>query len=108
MTDWYQLHSKDVFEKLNTSDEGLTDKEVKERLVQYGPNRLAEEEKINRFKILPHQFTSPLIYILLIAAIVTFFLTEYIDTGVITAVVLLNAVIGYIQEFKAEKSVRAL
>ncbi len=105
---WYQIDSKDSFRKLNTSEEGLTDKEVKERLLQYGPNKLAEEEKINKLKILLHQFTSPLIYILLIAAIVTFLLKEYIDTGVIMAVVLLNAVIGYIQEFKAEESVRAL
>ena len=105
---WYQLDPNNIFQKLNTSEEGLTDKEVKERLLQYGPNKLAEEEKINKLKILLHQFTSPLIYILLIAAIVTFLLKEYIDTGVIMAVVLLNAIIGYIQEFKAEKGVRAL
>jgi Ca2+-transporting ATPase len=105
---WYQIDSKDSFRKLNTSEDGLTDKEVKERLLQYGPNKLAEEEKINRLKILLHQFTSPLIYILLIAAIVTFLLKEYIDTGVIMAVVILNAIIGYFQEFKAEEGVRAL
>ncbi|MFQ5441864.1 MAG: cation-translocating P-type ATPase [Thermodesulfobacteriota bacterium] len=105
---WYQLNSKDILHELKTSEEGLSDKEVEARLVQYGPNKLAEEEKINKLKILFHQFTSPLIYILLIAAIVTFLLHEYIDTGVIMAVVLLNAIIGYTQEFKAEKSVRAL
>jgi Ca2+-transporting ATPase len=105
---WYQIDSKDSFQNLNTSEDGLTDKEVKERLLQYGPNKLAEEEKINKLKILLHQFTSPLIYILLIAAVVTFLLKEYIDTGVIMAVVILNAIIGYIQEFKAEEGVRAL
>lgn len=105
---WYQIDSKDSFRKLNTSEEGLTDKEVRKRLLQYGPNKLAEEEKINKLKILLHQFTSPLIYILLIAAIVTFLLKEYVDTGVIMTVVLLNAIIGYIQESKAEESVRAL
>ena len=105
---WYQIDSKDSFRKLKTSERGLTNKDVQERLLQYGPNKLAEEEKINKFKILLHQFTSPLIYILLIAAIVTFFLREYIDTCIIMAVVLLNAVIGYIQEFRAEQSVRAL
>ena len=105
---WYQLNSKEILHKLKTSEEGLNDKEVKARLVQYGANKLAEEEKLNKLKILFHQFTSPLIYILLIAAIVTFILDEYIDTGVIMAVVFLNAIIGYVQEFKAEKSVRAL
>ena len=74
---WYQIDSKDSFRKLSTSEIGLTDKQVRERLLQYGPNKLAEEEKIRRFRILLHQFTSPLIYILLIAAIVTFFLKEY-------------------------------
>ncbi len=105
---WYQLDLKEVLQRLNTSEEGLGDSEVRERLEQYGPNKLAEEEKINKFRILLHQFTSPLIYLLLIAAVVTFFLREYIDTGVITAVVLLNAIIGYIQEHKAEENVRAL
>ncbi len=105
---WYQRKVDQVFADLNTSEHGLTDSEVKERLQKFGLNKLAEEEKISRLKILLHQFKSPLIYILLIAAIVTTFLQEYKDTGVIAAVLLLNALIGYIQEVKAEKQVRAL
>ena len=105
---WYTMDAKEVLENLGSSQEGLTESEVSERLEKYGYNKLAEEEKISRVKILLHQFTSPLIYILLIAAVVTTFLGEYVDTGVIMAVVLLNAVIGYLQEFKAEESVRAL
>jgi Ca2+-transporting ATPase len=105
---WYQLDVKETFQELRTSEEGLTDAEVKERLAQYGPNIFAQEEKLRRLKILLHQFKSPLIYILIIAGIVTFLLREYIDTGVIMAVVILNAIIGYIQEFKAEESMRAL
>ena len=105
---WYQLHIKEIMQKLGTSEEGLTDNEVSKRLQRYGLNKLVEEEKIGRLKILFHQFTSPLIYILLVAAVVTSLLKEYIDTGVIMAVVVLNAVIGYIQEYKAEKGVRAL
>jgi len=105
---WYQFGVKEIFQTLRSSEEGLTDAEAGERLIQHGPNKLAEEERISKLKILIHQFTSPLIYILLVAAIVTALLKEYIDTGVIMAVVILNAVIGYIQEFKAEESVRAL
>jgi magnesium-transporting ATPase (P-type) len=105
---WYQLSSKEVFHKLGTSEKGLPEEEVRKRLEEYGPNRLAEEEKISRLKILLHQFTSPLIYILLIAGAVTILLEEYVDSGVIFAVVVLNAIVGYIQEFKAEESVRAL
>ncbi|MBI5055721.1 MAG: cation-transporting P-type ATPase [Nitrospirae bacterium] len=106
--DWYQIGLKEVFQKLETSDKGLTDAEAKQRIAQYGPNKLIEEEKISKLKILLHQFTSPLIYILIIAGVVTFLLEEYIDSGVIFAVVVLNAVIGFIQEYKAEESVRAL
>ncbi len=105
---WYQLSVREVLQKLGTSESGLTAEEAKKRLDRYGPNKLAEEEKISRFKILLHQFTSPLIYILLIAGVVTILLKEYIDSGVIFAVVILNAIIGYIQEYKAEESVRAL
>lgn len=105
---WYQLSVKEVFYKLGTSENGLTDAEARQCLKEYGHNKLAEEEKISKLKTLFHQFTSPLIYILLIAASVTTLLSEYIDTGVILAVVILNAIIGYIQEYKAEESVRAL
>lgn len=105
---WYQIDVDEIFKTLRTSEEGLPNEAAEPRLAQYGPNRLAEEEKISRLKILIHQFTSPLIYILLIAAVVTAFLGEHIDTGVILAVVFLNAVIGYIQEYKAEESVRSL
>lgn len=92
---WYQLHIKEIMQKLGTSEEGLTDNEATECLKQYGPNKLIEEEKISKLKILFHQFTRPLIYILLVAAVVTSLLKEYVDTSVIMAVVILNAVIGY-------------
>jgi Ca2+-transporting ATPase len=105
---WYQLNLDEVFAECNTGPKGLATEEVLERLNKYGPNKLPEQEGISRLKILIHQFTSPLIYILLVAALVTAILGEYIDTGVIVAVLILNAVIGYIQEYKAETSVRAL
>jgi Ca2+-transporting ATPase len=105
---WYQLEVNQIFEELETSEYGLTETEAKKRLQKFGPNKLAEAEKISPLKILLHQFKSPLIYILLIAAVVTFFLQEYKDTGVIGAVLLLNAIIGFIQEYKAEKQVQAL
>ncbi len=105
---WYQIETEEVFKKLSSSHEGLTESEAGIRLSTYGPNKLPEQEQISRLKILIHQFTSPLIYILLIASIVTFILREFIDTAVIISVVFLNAVIGYLQEYKAEQSVRAL
>jgi Ca2+-transporting ATPase len=106
--DWYKLSVKEVFSKLETSEEGLSDADVQKRLLHYGLNKLAEEEKISKLKILLHQFTSPLIYVLMVASVVTVVLHEYIDTGVILAVIALNAIIGYVQEYRAEESVRAL
>lgn len=105
---WYQLEIDQVFADLNTSEHGLSESEVKERLAKFGPNKLAEEERVSKLKIFLHQFKSPLIYILLVAGIVTFFLQEYKDTGVIGGVLVLNALIGFIQEYKAEKQVQAL
>lgn len=105
---WYQLDVDRIFADFNTSDHGLSGTEARERLQQFGPNKLAAEEKISRLQILLHQFKSPLIYILFIAAVVTAFLQEYKDTGVILAILLINATVGYIQEYKAEKNVRAL
>jgi Ca2+-transporting ATPase len=106
--EWYQMNVRQALDSFTSTEEGLTEEEAARRLAEYGPNKLAEAEAISRLTILLHQFTSPLIYILLIAAVVTLALGEYIDTGVIMAVVLLNAIIGYFQEFKAEESVRAL
>jgi Ca2+-transporting ATPase len=105
---WYQFDENEVFNKIGTSEGGLSGSEAEKRLEKYGLNKLPEAEGISRLKILLHQFTSPLIYILIVAAVVTAFLGEYIDTGVIVAVLILNAVIGYFQEYKAETSVRAL
>ena len=83
-------------------------RESVKRLEQYGPNRLPEEKGTHPVVILLRQFASPLIYILIVAAVVTFFLEEYKDTIVIAAVLMLNAVVGFIQEYKAEESVMAL
>ena len=100
--EWYQMDVRQALDAFTSAEEGLSSEEAARRLTEYGPNKLAEGEELSRLKILLHQFTSPLIYILLIAAVVTFLLSEYIDSGVIMAVVLLNAIIGYFQEFKAE------
>jgi magnesium-transporting ATPase (P-type) len=105
---WYQLDAKEVLKRLQTSEEGLSEAQAKKHLETYGPNKLPEGAGISRLKIILHQFTSPLIYILIVAAIVTTFLGDYIDSGVIVAVLILNAIIGYLQEYKAETSVRAL
>ena len=105
---WYKLGIEEIYEKLKTSANGLAQDEVDERLQRYGPNKLPEEKRASRLMIFLHQFASPLIYMLIVAGVVTALLQEYKDTFVIIAVIALNAIIGYMQEFKAEESIRAL
>lgn len=106
--EWYQRSITDIVGELGSSERGLSAGEAAERLKRFGPNSLPEQEPISRLKIFLHQFQSPLIYILILAGIVALLLGEEIDAGVIFFIVTLNAVVGYLQEFKAEQSVRAL
>jgi magnesium-transporting ATPase (P-type) len=105
---WHTLPAAEVEGVLGSSPGGLTIQEASARLAQYGPNEVEAEKETPWWVLLLHQFTDPLIYILLAASLVTLILRDYIDTGVILAVVLLNAVIGFIQERRAQKAMRAL
>lgn len=88
--------------------EGLSSSKARERMKEFGENKIASKKKLVGLKIFLSQFKSPLVYVLLFAAIVTFFLGEYIDTGVILFAVMVNTVLGFIQEYRAEKSLEAL
>lgn len=105
---WHSLTASDVASILNTGEHGVSREEAVERLERVGPNKLQEASGPSWIQLLLHQFQSPLIYLLVIATVVTVFLQEFIDAGVIAAVLLLNAVIGFVQERRAEDSVRAL
>jgi Ca2+-transporting ATPase len=107
-TEWYRQTAEEALQGLGTTLEGLSEKAAADRIASYGPNRLPEGKRVSHVVILLRQFASPLIYILLIAAVVTFALAEYKDTIVIAAVLVFNAIIGFIQESRAEESVRAL
>ncbi|MDD3473181.1 MAG: HAD-IC family P-type ATPase, partial [Syntrophaceae bacterium] len=106
--DWYKLTVGETFEKLGAPEGGLSRDEAEKRLERFGLNRLPEGEGISRLKILLHQFANPLIYMLIVAGVVTVLLQEFKDTAMIFGIIILNAIIGYFQEFKAEESVRAL
>jgi magnesium-transporting ATPase (P-type) len=105
---WHALAREEVVAELDTTENGLSGDAAGRRLEQYGPNELEAEEPLSNVAILLRQFTSPLIYILLVAAVVTVAIQEFIDTGVIVAVLVLNAVVGFVQERKAEQAVRSL
>lgn len=93
---------------LGSGERGLSAAEAARLLEVHGPNQLEEDPPPHPVLVLLRQFTSPLIYILVIAAVITLLLEEYIDAAVIAAVLALNALIGYTQERKAEGAVRAL
>ena len=80
--------------RLTTGVHGLTLEEARARLAREGPNQLPEKPPTSPLVVLLHQFRSPLIYILLAATLVTLALEEFIDAGVIAAVLVLNAIIG--------------
>lgn len=105
---WHNLDISVVESELQTSQHGLSTDEAARRLEAYGPNRLEEVAPPSSLAILLNQFRSPLIYILLFAALVTIALQEFIDASVIASALLLNAVIGFLQERRAEHAVRAL
>ncbi|UCH41114.1 MAG: cation-transporting P-type ATPase [Gammaproteobacteria bacterium] len=105
---WYALDSAEVMTRLRTSHEGLGEEEVKRSLAKYGPNRLPEPKKrgpLLRFLV---QFHNLLIYVLLVASGVTAMLGHWVDTGVILGVVVVNALIGFVQEGKAENALREI
>jgi magnesium-transporting ATPase (P-type) len=104
----HSVSSDQVAALLRTSADGLDDEEVRRRLAEYGPNSVEVEATSRWLVVLLHQFASPLIFILLVAATVTLFLREWVDAGVIGAALALNATIGFTQERRAEASVRAL
>lgn len=106
---WHTQSADDVSEILDSSSEkGLSDEQVRQRAEKYGFNALTEQKGTSPFVRFLLQFHQPLVYILLAAVIVTFFLKEYVDSGVIMAVVLVNAIIGFVQENKALNAISAL
>lgn len=106
---WYQLSSEETIRKLSTSARtGLTEKEAKARLVKYGENRIARRKRINPLLLFLEQFKSFLVGLLLIAAGISIAMKYFIDAAVIIGIVIMNAIIGFIQEYRAERAVEAL
>jgi Ca2+-transporting ATPase len=108
MTDYYSKAVGEVLAELDTSGQGLTGEEAEFRSAKYGENRLPEKKKKTRIKLFLEQFKNYLIFILLIAAVIEIFLNKYTESAAIFIVLLINAVLGYTQEYKAQTSIEAL
>lgn len=104
----YSSSSADMLSVLSSSGHGLSWLEFEERKDQYGPNALPRTRPSNIFMVFLHQFASPLIYVLGVAAVISLLIHEYSDAGFIAAVLVLNAIIGTVQEYSAQQAAEAL
>src|SRR3989339_599907 len=105
MNNFYSKTKEEIFREFNSSANGLNQKEVDFKQEKYGKNVIKQIHKLRPLKIFFEQFNSFLIYILIIAAGVSFFIGHSTDGFVISAIVLLNAFIGFFQQLKAEKAI---
>ena len=105
---WHSLSKKEISERLGAVSNGLSDDERQIRLSLYGHNKISEDKKVTPFQIFLKQFKSILIFILIIAAFASLAVGELTDFAAIIAIVLLNAVLGFFQEWQAEKAINAL
>lgn len=105
---WHQLKTDQVMEKLRSSDKGLSENEVQKRLLEHGPNELTESARKTVFMMFLDQFKDFMILVLIAAAIIAGIVGEASDTIAIFVIVALNAVIGFVQEYRAEKAVQLL
>ncbi|WP_338102587.1 cation-translocating P-type ATPase [Methanolapillus millepedarum] len=112
-TAWCSLEEVNILEQLKTDEQGLSNEEAQKRLEELGPNILEEGKKRSILSIFLSQFANLMIWVLIAAALITAFIsyTEHefpIDSAIISIVVILNAILGTVQEVKAESSIEAL
>ncbi|HXH08308.1 MAG TPA: cation-transporting P-type ATPase [Alphaproteobacteria bacterium] len=105
---WHSLPVEEVLKRVASRPEGLTPEEVERRLAEYGPNRLRPPSRRGPLLRFLAQFHNVLIYVLLGASFVTALLGHWVDTGVILGVVVISAIMGFIQEGKAEKALEGI
>jgi Ca2+-transporting ATPase len=105
---FHQLTPEEVLKHFSSTIEGLGEEEARTRLARYGPNEIRREHKISPAKIFLSQFSSFIVYILIAAVFISFILHEYIDSAVIIAILIVNAILGFFQEYRAEKAIESL
>ncbi len=105
---FYNRSASEILEKFNTSLDGLSSIESQQRLDKYGQNELQEKKKIPAWMLFLHQFRDFMIIVLLAAAVLSGIMGDITDTIIILIIVVLNAVIGFVQEYRSEKAMEAL
>lgn len=105
---WHQKEVNQTIEDIGSSAQGLSPAEAARRLEEYGPNELKEKEKRTLFMMFLDQFKDFMIIVLIIAAVISGVIGDAADTIAIIVIVVLNAIIGFVQEYRAEKAIAAL
>ena len=106
--EWQKKTEQEIMEKLKTNRNGLKQEEANERLNKYGLNELPKAKKDNIFKIFFSEFNDPIIWLLIVSIIFSFIVGEVVDACAIIFIILIDAIVGTIQEWKASKSAEAL
>ncbi|GAH59741.1 unnamed protein product, partial [marine sediment metagenome] len=106
--DWHCIEADEALARLDASENGLTQADARKRLLDHGPNIIPEKRRRSLLILLAGQFADFMIVVLLLAALISGFIGELQDTIAILVIVLLNAIIGAVQEFRAERAVAAL
>jgi P-type Ca2+ transporter type 2C len=107
--EWYKVDYSKVLKNFNSNfQSGLSDSKVLEARKKYGQNSLQEQKPKSYFSIFFSQFKSPIIYVLLVATLIVFLLQDYVDAFIIFSIIIINSVIGTIQEGKAQDTLAAL
>ncbi|RYZ39231.1 MAG: HAD family hydrolase [Myxococcaceae bacterium] len=105
---WHALPPEAVLDQLDSTSEGLTEQAARERLARFGPNELKRARSDSLWKLLWRQINSPLIWVLIASAVLAIALGKVTDGLVVAAVVVLNTLIGFVQEYRAGKAIQAL
>ncbi len=107
-TAWHSLKTDEVLDTLRAAPSGLSREDVESRLREFGYNELQERKRVTPLQIFFRQFKDIFVIMLLIATAIEFLIAEYVDAGTIGAIVVLNAVIGFVQEYRSEKAMEAM
>ena len=108
VSEWHSKETKDVLSELRTSEKGLSREEADRRLEEFGYNELEGRKKVTPLQIFLRQFKDIFVIILLIATAISFLIGEAIDGAIIAVIVILNAVVGFYQEYRSEKALEAM
>ena len=106
--EWHSVSYTNVLESLNTTSVGLNTTDARIRLKTEGPNILYRQRMESAFKILLRQFLNPLIYVLLAATVLAIAMNKITDGIVVFCVIIINAIIGFVQEYQAGKTIQGL